>query len=130
MSQENVELVRRAIEYFGETGQVAVECYDPEIEFTTRSDGPGQTTYHGVDGLRRSVEDFREAWASTTFEAEEFIPKNDAVVVPLLFHLRAQSGVELDVEEAWVYWVRNGKIWRMEQHASKQEALEAAGLRE
>jgi ketosteroid isomerase-like protein len=77
-----------------------------------------------------SVEDFREAWASTTFEAEEFIPKNDAVVVPLLFHLRAQSGVELDVEEAWVYWVRNGKIWRMEQHASKQEALEAAGLSE
>jgi hypothetical protein len=52
MSEENVELVRRAIEYFGETGQVAAECYDPEIEFTTRSDGPGQTTYHGVDGLR------------------------------------------------------------------------------
>jgi hypothetical protein len=48
----------------------------------------------------------------------------------LPFHLRAQSGVELDVEEAWVYWVRNGKIWRMKQHASKQEALEAAGLRE
>jgi ketosteroid isomerase-like protein len=130
MSQETVEIVRRAIEYFGETGQVAVECYDPEIEFTTRSDGPGQTTYHGVDGLRRSVEDFREAWASTTFEAEEFIETNDAVVVPLLFHLRAQSGVGLDVEEAWAYWVRNGKIWRMEQHASKQEALEAAGLSE
>ena len=48
--------------------------------------------------------------------------------MPLLFHLRAQSGVELDVEEAWVYWVWNGKIWRMEQHASKQEALEAAEL--
>ena len=123
MSQENVELVRRAIEYFGETERVAVECYDPEIEFTTRSDGP----LPRVDGLRRSVEDFREAWASTTFKADEFIPKNDAVVVPLLFHLRAQSGVELDIEEAWVYWVRNGKIWRMEQHASKEEALEAAG---
>ncbi len=129
MSQENVELVRRAIEYFGETGQVAAECYDPGIECTTRSDGPGQTTSHGVGGLRRSVDDFREAWASTTFEAEELIPRNDAVVVPMPFHPGAQSGVRLEVEEAWVYWVRNGKMWRME-HASKQEALEAAGLSE
>src|SRR5262245_5052293 len=47
MSEENVELVRRAIEYFGETGQVSAECYDPEIEFATRPDGPVQATYHG-----------------------------------------------------------------------------------
>ncbi len=130
MSQENVEVVRGAIEYFAETGDVASECYDPKVEFTTRSDGPGQSTYHGVEGLRRSVESFREAWAISTFEAQEFIETGEAIVVPLLFHLRAQSGVELEVEEAWAYWVRNGRIWRIQQHATKQEALEAAGLRE
>jgi hypothetical protein len=58
------------------------------------------------------------------------MPKNDAVVVPLPFHLRAQSGVELDVEEAWVLLRTGREVCRMEQHASKQEALEAAGLRE
>jgi hypothetical protein len=78
MSQEKVEIVRRAIEYFGETGEVDVECYDPEIEFTTRSDGPGQTTYRGIEGLRQSVESFREAWASTTFEVEDFIEPDEA----------------------------------------------------
>ena len=63
-------------------------------------------------------------------EAQGFIEVGDVVVVPLLFHLRAQSGVELDIAEAWAYWVREVKIWRIEQHPTKAEALEAAGLRE
>jgi ketosteroid isomerase-like protein len=130
MSQENVEVVSRAIEYFGETGDVADECYDAEVEFTTRSDGPGQEIYHGIEGLRRSVQSFGEVWATMEFEAQGFIEVGDVVVVPLLFHLRAQSGVELDIAEAWAYWVREGKIWRIEQHPTKAEALEAAGLRE
>jgi ketosteroid isomerase-like protein len=130
MSQENVEVVRRAAEHFGETGDVAEECYDVDLEFTTRSDGPGQSVYHGIDGLRRAVQSFREVWATTEFEAQGFIEVGEVVVVPLLFHLRAQSGVELDVEEAWAYWVRNGKISRIEQHPNKVEALEAAGLSE
>ncbi len=130
MSQENVELVRRAIEYFGKTGDVAEECYDAEVEFTTRSDGPGQEIYRGIEGLRRSVQSFREVWASTEFDVKSFIEVGDVVVVPLLFHLRAQSGVELDVEEAWGYWVRNGRIRRIEQHPTKAQALEAAGLSE
>ena len=130
MSRENVEIVRRAIDYFGETGEIPVECYDPGVEFTTRSDGPGQTTYHGIDGLRQSVESFQEAWASTRFEAQEFIEVEEAVIVSVLFHLRAQSGVELDVEEAWAYWVRDGKITRIEQHGTKPEALQSAGLSE
>jgi ketosteroid isomerase-like protein len=128
MPQENAEVVRRAIQYFGETGEVASECYDPEVEFTTRSDGRGQHTFHGVEGLRHSVEFFREVWASSTFEAQEFVETGEAVVVPLLFHLRARSGVELEVKEAWAYWVRSGKIWRVEQHGSKREALKAVGL--
>ena len=130
MSQENVEIVRRAIEYFGETGDVASEYHDPKVEFTTRPDGPEQTTFHGVEGLRRSVESFREVWSSTTFEAQEFIPTGEGAVVLVLWHLRAQSGVELDVEEAWAYWVRNGRIRRIEQYGTKREALEAAGLPE
>jgi ketosteroid isomerase-like protein len=130
MSQENVEIVRRAIEYFGETGDVPSEYYDPEVEFTTRPDGPEQTTFHRVEGLRRSVESFREAWASSTFEAQEFIETGEGAVVLVLWHLRAQSGVELDVEEAWAYWVRDGSICRIEQYGTKREALEAAGLSE
>jgi hypothetical protein len=33
-------------------------------------------------------------------------------------------------EDAWAYWMRNARLWTIEQYASKEEALEAAGLRE
>src|SRR5689334_7783411 len=119
MSRENVELVRSAITYFGETGDLAEERYDAEVVFVTRSDGPGQGVFHGIDGLRNAVRSFAEVWETSAFEAKEFVEVGNVVVVPFLFHLRAQSGVELDVEETWAYWVRGGKIHRIEQHPTK-----------
>ena len=32
--------------------------------------------------------------------------------------------------EGWATWIRDGKITRIEHHATKEEALEAAGLSE
>jgi hypothetical protein len=89
---ENADLVRRAIDYFGKTG------------------------------------DFRDVWAEWAFEADAFIEGAHAVVVPLLFRVRCQSGVELVIEETWAYWLRDGKIRRVEQHGTEQAALKAAGL--
>jgi hypothetical protein len=43
------------------------------------------------------------------------------------WRLRGHSGVELETLEGWATWVRDGKITRIEQHADKQEALDAAG---
>ena len=44
--------------------------------------------------------------------------------------LRSHAGVELEVEEAWAYWLRDGKLIRIEQHGTREKALEAAGLKE
>ena len=130
MSQENIDVIRRAIEHLCETGELALECYDPGVEYTTQPDAPLQTTYQGLSGLQQSLESLSEVWASMKIEPREFIQTDDAIVVVTHFQLRGHSGVELDVEQAWAYWMRNGKIRRMEQYGSKQEALEAAGLRE
>jgi hypothetical protein len=63
-------------------------------------------------------------------EPREFIQANDAIVVMTHFHLCGHSGVELEVDQAWAYWMREGKIRRIEQYGSKREALDAAGLSE
>jgi hypothetical protein len=60
----------------------------------------------------------------------EFIGTGDVLVALLHFHLRGHSGVKLEVDQAWVYRRREGKIRRHEQYGSKREALETAGLRE
>jgi hypothetical protein len=44
MSQEDVEVIRRSIEHLSETGDLAPECHDPEVEFTTMPEAPLQTT--------------------------------------------------------------------------------------
>jgi ketosteroid isomerase-like protein len=64
-------------------------------------------------------------------DPEEFIDAGDAVIVP--FHLLArgkQSGAPVDFSGALVYWLRNGKIFRIRNYLDKSEALAAAGLQQ
>ena len=130
MSQENVEVVRLAIEHLSQTGELAPECYDPEVEYTTQPDAPMHTTYQGIQGLQRSLESLREVWNSMTIEVQEFIETDEAIVASTRFRLRAHSGGELEVDQGWAYWVRDGTIRRIEQYGTKREALEAAGFSE
>ena len=129
MSEENVEVVRRAVESFSRW-TLASECFDPEVEYTTQPDAPMHTTYKGLDGLARSMESLKEAWEIIEAEVRQFIGSGDVLVAMLHFHLRGHSGVELEADKAWAYWMREGKIRRMEQYGSKREALQAAGLAE
>jgi ketosteroid isomerase-like protein len=128
MSQENVEVVRRAISHLNQTGEPDWDLYDPDLVWTTRGDGPAHNTYRGIEGLRRGTESLHEVWADFNAEFLEVIEVGDAVVSVLRWRLRAQSGVELETVEGWVTWIRNGRISRIEQHPGKQEALEATGL--
>ena len=63
MSQENVEIVRRAIDRLSETGEPDWDLYDADLVWTSRPDGPAHHTRRGLDGLRSGIESLREAWA-------------------------------------------------------------------
>jgi ketosteroid isomerase-like protein len=130
MSQKDVDVVRRSGEHLSNTGELAPECYDPEVEFTLMPAAPLQKTYKGLSGLQQSLASVQEAWASIRWEAREFVDSDDVVVAVWHYTVRSHAGVELELDQGWAYWMRNGKIWRMEQHGSKEEALEAAGLQE
>ncbi|OLE35760.1 MAG: hypothetical protein AUG48_09720 [Actinobacteria bacterium 13_1_20CM_3_68_9] len=129
MSQENVEVIRRAIESLNDWS-LPPECFDPEVEYTTQPDAPNYTTYQGLDGLQGSQRSVREAWESIRAEPHEFIEGDRVVVALIRFELRAHSGIELQQDQGWAYWMRDGRIRRIEQYGTKQEALEAAGLSE
>ena len=129
MSREDVEIARRAIGHLNETGEPDWDLYDADLVWTTRGD-VGHNTYRGIEGLRRGTASVREVWADFNAEIMEAIDTEDAVVLVLKWRLRAQSGVELEVVEGWTSWIRGGKITRIEQHGSKDQALKAAGLRE
>jgi ketosteroid isomerase-like protein len=130
MSQENVEVVRRAINHLNETGEPEWSLYASDLVWTTRADGPAANTYRGLDGLGRGSASMRDVWTEVKAEILELVEAGDAIISVLRWSLRARSGVELEVEEAWVTWCRVGKIARIEQHGTKAEALKAVGLSE
>jgi hypothetical protein len=57
------------------------------------------------------------------------IGSGDVHAVVLRVHVRGgKSGVELRFQEGWAVWLHGGKLTRIEQYGTKDEALDAAGL--
>ena len=129
MSQENVEIVRRALEVSTRRDDEATfALYDPEVEIRGQVDGD---TYRGLTRVRMYFQDWFAAWHDFSTDAEEWIDAGEDVVVAL--HVRArgrQSGVPVD-QRIWHVWtLRDRKLWRLRIYATRAEALEAVGLSE
>jgi ketosteroid isomerase-like protein len=144
MSQENVEVVKRLIppggmDYkllFGDDAVWAVAKQRLEPLVTSDFKGAfitwGQTEFTGLDGMRQAFLDWLAPWTSYEDEIKEvFAAGDDRVVVVGLEHgHRRDTGAEVTAESAGVYFLRNGKIERVEYYAKRAEALEAVGLTE
>ena len=128
MSEENVEVVREAWGAYsrGDYDRVA-GFHDPHIVVVTLEDG----AVYGNDAVLANYERWDEAWEEAETTLEEVIGHGDRVFVAARFHARGRaSGVEVETSIYEVWTVRNGKVLRIDEYATRDEALEAAGLRE
>jgi ketosteroid isomerase-like protein len=134
MSEENVEIVRRALEAWGRGDPKAVsDLLDPEVEWTMPSNIPDAGTYCGRDEVVQRLEEFLEAWDDLAVTVEDLVDAGDRVVALVRYSGRGrESGIEVGgaSTDAQVWTVRNGKALRVELYAGTADALEAAGLRE
>ena len=130
MSRENVEIVRRFFEARGREAELAL--LDPEIEWHVRPDLPDADVYKGHDGWSRLVDTFDEALDDRWYSLREVFDVDDQVVVVLRWGGRGKtSGLAIEErDEAWILTLRNGLVIRVDEHASRADALEAAGLSE
>jgi ketosteroid isomerase-like protein len=133
MSQENVEIVRRAFETFAREGPAAVvDFWDPEIELWLPS-GMVQAggTYRGHAAVLDWMKEWAEAWDEIDYKPEEFTEAGDSVLVSVLYDGRGKgSGVRVEGRFWYLITLRNGKTVRWELYPEGTQALEAAGLRE
>ena len=128
MSEENVEIVRRAFA-FGQQGRgdpdEALADFDPGVVLTSVEGGPSQ----GRSAIRDNLERWNSAWAESEGTAEEFIDAGDRVFVSAHFRGRGRgSGIEVDARFYYVYTLRERRIVRVDEFSDRAAALEAAGL--
>ena len=132
MSQENVEIVRVAVDAFRRAAwEESVDWMAPEVEWHDTPDLPGARRYRGREGVLAQWRDMAEALDAFTVEVEQLFDAGDQVVVFLTSRGRGRvSGIEVSRKLAQVCTVRDGQITRIVGYDDRAQALAAAGLSE
>jgi ketosteroid isomerase-like protein len=141
MSHENVEIVRRGIESFNRWAARPVEPFHqdpdvesllhPDVEFHTYPNSPEAGVYRGRDAVIEYNQRLFEQFASVRIEPQELLPAGDRVVVISRQHAVPKAGqatMVVQVVEVWT--IRDGLLAERRTFSTRDEALEAVGLRE
>ena len=134
MSQENVEIVRRANAAFnrGDDRGYADDLH-PKIEFRDRAHAADASqTLKGTQALLSLLSEWRESFDDFRAEISEYVDAGDHVVCVTRWTGRGKaSDAAVDVSQVDVYELRQGKIVRATlAYPDKATALEAVGLSE
>jgi ketosteroid isomerase-like protein len=133
MSQENVEIIKKAAEVFNAEGPEAAaqRFFADDVEFHDPPESPSPRVARGREEVRKQFNSFNEAWEKHTTHPQEIrAVGTDKVLLVSVERFVGRDGIELEAPAAAVFTLRDGKIIRWEAFWGKQEALEAAGLRE
>jgi ketosteroid isomerase-like protein len=131
MSQENIDLIRRAYEHFARTGELDDSAYASEIEWHSAAEDPRSEVFHGVEGVKKLIEEVREQLDDFGTEPFEFLDAGDRVVGGLVHRGRGRgSSAEVEMREWNVFLIREGRIVSVHEYLDREEALKAAGLSE
>jgi ketosteroid isomerase-like protein len=132
MSQENVELVRRAIDSINR-GRLALEDTADEFEMDwSNSVGPLKGVYRGAEQVNEVFQSFREVWDRLRWDVQEVIDlEGGRVLIVNRVRMRGRtSHVEVEATGIQVWTIRDGKLASVKLYQSRADALEAVGLSE
>jgi ketosteroid isomerase-like protein len=131
MSEENVEVVRRALAALdrGDVEQM-LSMVQPDFEVRVAPELSAEPdTYRGSEGVRRYFDSFREAFEQIRFEVEQLTDAGDAVVVNMRMRaIGKATKIAVEQRNAGVWTVTDGKVAQVETYARLDEALRAAGV--
>ena len=137
MSQENVDLVRRWITEWNETGEFVWELFDPQVELVIDPFANLAGTYVGHEGVRRYLDDLMALRPmEARIDVDELVDAGDTVVWIGRYWTRgrysdaAHSEIAGEIPVGWVIRIRDGRIVYARMYLRPAEALEALGLTE
>jgi ketosteroid isomerase-like protein len=131
VSQENVEIVRRAHAEFERGNFWLTEIFDPGVRVVWLGAVGMEEETVGLPDLSRVLMDWIRSWEQATNVAERIIDAGDQVVVIAEWQGRGKtSGVVTKWRYGAVWTLRDGKVTSIISHTDPAEALKAVGLEE
>jgi hypothetical protein len=130
MSEQNVELTRRAFEYAEQHGGVPDwDLMARDVVIVNLPDAPWQPS-PGIKGMREWIafaEDVAEEFVMEVDEIEDL--GEDLVLVSGRLRMKFRAtGLEQEAAIVQLCSIVDGKLKRLEAHYTREQALEAAGL--
>jgi ketosteroid isomerase-like protein len=136
VSQENVEVVRRAVEAANRRPKpdfdVVNALYDPNHMLVAQLSGVEGETFRGARGFREWLTNMDRAfeWVESRVERVTEIDDQRVLVVQTLSLRSRLADVPIELDLAAIVTVRDGRIVRTENYRSVGQALQAADLSE
>ena len=134
MSTPNVAAVEEAYEALADGGlDRFLDHWTADLDHRSIEGAPDDRgPIHGRDAMRTYAQDWIETFDEFRIEPVELIDAGRGMVVGVLrYGGRAKlSGIEIDDTFGVVLTIRDGKIARGREYATRDQALAAAGLRE
>jgi ketosteroid isomerase-like protein len=136
VSQREVEIVRRIYDATARRDAAAVAAhYDPDVEWDDSGSPPAEIMRRGAnrgyEALQAWFREWHEAWEHITYECEELIDAGDRVVSVVTMRGRGRaSGLKVEWPQYATWTIRDGKVVQALWFRTREEALEAVGLRE
>jgi ketosteroid isomerase-like protein len=142
MSQENVEIVRRALDAFNRRDpdsygdyvdpEAYGDLFTPDFEWLPSLVGLVEGgSYRGREGSERVLANLGQAWQEYRLLPDEFRDLGDLVLMLGRQEGRGRGGgVPVDAPIGMIFDFRGGKICRARSYLDHGEALRAAGLAE
>jgi ketosteroid isomerase-like protein len=134
MSQENQAAIEAAYDAFSREGLDGfLGHWTDDLDHRSIVGAPDDRgPIHGKAAMRAYVQDWIDTFDGFRIEPVEVIEADrDVVVAVLRYGGRAKlSGIETDETFGVVFTIRDGKIARGREYATREEAVEAGGRRE
>jgi ketosteroid isomerase-like protein len=132
VSQENVDLVLRAIDAFNSGDLTAIgEMSLPDVEVDwSRSGGINAGVYRGTVETLRFWSTFFDVFDRLEVTPLELIENRDLVVLMEKTRMWGRDGIEVEAHNAAVVSFRDGRIARWTMYRGRDAAIKAVGLEE
>jgi ketosteroid isomerase-like protein len=131
MSEANVELARRMIEWFNTRDAEAAQAHSTDdVEIVPMRAAMEDTIYRGPEAFAAFGADSEEAWDELHYEAEAVRDAGPKVVLIGNLSARARvTGADVTAKLAMLFEFRDGKASKLQTFVDVDEALESAHLR-